>query len=46
MRQLSWRPTECSDDVMAKVIAKIVAAAEPPDGAERTGLIPKARSKT
>jgi hypothetical protein len=44
VRQLSWRDRECSDEVMAKVIAQIVAAAEPPAGAKRTGLIPKSRS--
>lgn len=46
VRQLSWKQSECSDEAMAKVIAQIVAAEEPPPGTERSGLVPKARGKT
>ncbi len=46
VRQLSWRTSECSDEKMAGVIAKIVAAAEPPEGARRQSLVPKARGKS
>jgi hypothetical protein len=46
VRQLSWKQTECSDEAMAKVIAKIVAAEEPPAGTKRTSLVPERRGKT
>ncbi|HWB75914.1 MAG TPA: hypothetical protein VG755_13190 [Nannocystaceae bacterium] len=46
VRQLSWKQSECSDEAMAKVIAQIVAAQEPPPGTERSGLVPKARGKS
>ncbi len=45
VRQLSWRERNCDRDAMAKVIAAITAAAEPPPDAERLGLVPKARPK-
>jgi len=46
VRQLSWKQSECSDDAMAKVIAQLVAAEEPPTGTTRNGLLPKARGKS
>ncbi|MBC8072367.1 MAG: hypothetical protein IAG13_28855 [Deltaproteobacteria bacterium] len=44
VRQLSWRGTDCSDEAMAKVIAQLVTAVEPPAGAQREGLVPRSRT--
>lgn len=44
VRMVSWSSTVCSDEAMQKVLAHMVAAKQPPKGAPREGLIPRARS--
>jgi hypothetical protein len=43
-RLLSWSSETCSDEAMAKFIAKLVEAKQPPRGTPREGLVPKIRS--
>jgi hypothetical protein len=44
VRQLSWRDETCDEAGMIKVIEQLVAAKQPPKGARRQGLLPKART--
>lgn len=43
-RLLSWSSETCTDEGIAKVIAKLVAAKQPPRGTPREGLLPKIRA--
>jgi hypothetical protein len=43
VRQLTWRESMCSRDTIIPLIQQIVAAPQPPKGAQRLGLVPKAR---
>ncbi len=43
VRRLTWRDTSCSDEGIAKVVAQMMAAKPPAKGAQRQGLVPKAR---
>ncbi|MFO0635663.1 MAG: hypothetical protein U0168_22710 [Nannocystaceae bacterium] len=44
VRLLSWSQQACSDEAMLEVLRALVAAKQPPKGAPRLGLVPKARS--
>lgn len=43
VRRVTWDPTFCGDEAMAKVLSQLVSAGEPEAGAERPALVPKAR---
>lgn len=43
VRQLTWREAFCDRDKVAKIIASLATAKEPPPGAPRESLVPTAR---
>lgn len=43
VRRLAWRSGTCSDEGLEKVVAQMSTAKPPPKGAQREGLVPKAR---
>lgn len=42
VRQLAWRDTSCGKQSAAKLIKQLAETKEPPDGADRKTLVPKA----
>jgi hypothetical protein len=46
VRQLAWHRSACDAEGLAEVIAQMERAVPPPEGAERQGLIPTARTET
>jgi hypothetical protein len=44
VRQLAWRNESCSEEGAIALLKQLMAAKEPPEGAERLALVPKART--
>jgi hypothetical protein len=45
VRLLTWKSSACGSDGVATVIGQLIEAEEPPEGAPRLALIPRARSR-
>lgn len=43
VRRLAWKSGTCSDEGLEKVVGQMSTAKPPPKGAQRLGLVPKAR---
>jgi hypothetical protein len=44
IRQLAWRNESCTNEGAVALIRQLIGAKQPPEGAERLSLIPKART--